>query len=166
MGNLIPVEVIQQFIFEIRGERVMIDRHLAKLYEVETRVLNQAVKRNIERFPEEFMFQLTKEERDEVITICDDLKPLRYAKTMPYAFTEYGVAMLSSVLKSQRAIQVNIQIIKAFVKLRKMLLSHIELRRKLEEMEKKYDKQFKVVFDVINRLLEPPKEPKKKIGFL
>ncbi|MBI4722432.1 MAG: ORF6N domain-containing protein [Candidatus Stahlbacteria bacterium] len=161
-----PVEVIQQFIFEIRGERVMIDRHLAKLYEVETRVLNQAVKRNIERFPEEFMFQLTKEERDEVITICDDLKPLRYAKTMPYAFTEYGVAMLSSVLKSQRAIQVNIQIIKAFVKLRKMLLSHIELRRKLEEMEKKYDKQFKVVFDVINRLLEPPKEPKKKIGFL
>lgn len=143
----------------------MLDRHLAELYGVETRLLNQAVKRNIERFPEEFMFQLTKEERDEVITICDELKPLKYAPTMPYAFTEYGVAMLSSVLKSQRAIQVNIQIIKAFVKLRKMLASHIELRRKLEEMEKKYDKQFKIVFSAIKQLMGPPKKPKRKIGF-
>lgn len=165
MSAIVPVEIIQQHIFDIRGEKVMLDRHLAELYEVETRILNQAVKRNIERFPEEFMFQLTKKERDEVITICDDLEPLKYARTMPYAFTEYGVAMLSSVLNSRTAIQVNIQIIKAFVKLRKMLASHIELRRKLEEMEKKYDKQFAVVFDAIKQLMAPSEKPKKKIGF-
>ena len=163
--DLIPVDVIQQRIFEIGGEKVMLDRHLAQLYGVQTRVLNQAVRRNIERFPQEFMFQLTKEQRDEVITICDDLKPLKYARTMPYAFTEYGVAMLSSVLNSKQAIQVNIQIIKAFVKLRKMLSSHTELRRKLEEMEKKYDKQFKIVFSAIKQLMAPPEKPKRRIGF-
>ncbi len=166
MSNIIPVEIIQQRIFEIHGEKVMLDRHVAELYEVETRILNQAVKRNIERFPEEFMFQLGRDERDGVITICDDLQPLKFARTMPFAFTEYGVAMLSSVLKSKRAIQVNIQIIKAFVKLRKMLSSHIELRRKLEAMEKKYDKQFEVVFTAINQLMEPPPpKPKRKFGF-
>lgn len=166
MSNIIPVEIIQQRIFEIHGEKVMLDRHVAELYEVETRILNQAVKRNIERFPEEFMFQLSRDERDEVITICDDLHPLKFARTMPSAFTEYGIAMLSSVLKSKRAIQVNIQIIKAFVKLRKMLSSHVELRRKLEAMEKKYDKQFEVVFTAINQLMEPPPpKPKRKFGF-
>ena len=163
--DLIPVDVIQRRIFEISGDKVMLDRHLAQLYGVQTRVLNQAVRRNIERFPEEFMFQLTKEQRDEVITICDDLKPLKYARTMPYAFTEYGVAMLSSVLNSKRAIQVNIQIIKAFVKLRKLLSSHMELRRKLEEMERKYDDQFKVVFSAIRQLMAPPEKPRRKIGF-
>ncbi len=165
MGNLIPVGMIERRIFELGGEKVMLDRHLAELYGVETRVLNQAVKRNIERFPQEFMFQLTREQRDEVITICDDLKPLKYARTMPYAFTEYGVAMLSSVLNSETAIQVNIQIIKAFVKLRKILSSHIELRHKLEEMEKKYDHQFRVVFSAIKQLMAPPEKPKRRIGF-
>ena len=116
MSTLIPHEQIERLIFSLRGERVMIDRHLAEMYGVETRAFNQAVKRNAKRFPAEFMFQLTREERDEVITICDNLSPLRFARTMPYAFTEHGVAMLSSVLNSERAIQVNIEIIKAFVR--------------------------------------------------
>lgn len=165
MSTLVPIEVIERRIFEIRGVKVMIDRHLAELYNVETRKLNQAVSRNIERFPEEFMFQLTKDERDEVITACDDLTPLKFARTMPYAFTEYGVAMLSSVLKSSRAIQVNIQIIKAFVKLRRMLVSQLELKRKVEAMEAKYDRQFKEVFTAIKKLMILPDKPKKSIGF-
>lgn len=143
----------------------MIDRHLAELYCVETRVLNQAVKRNIERFPEEFMFQLTMKERDEVVTICDDLKPLKFSRTMPYAFSEYGVAMLSSVINSKRAIQVNIQIIKAFVKLRQMILGTSDLRKRIEDMEKKYDKQFKVVFTVLKELIDKPFKERKEIGF-
>lgn len=165
MSNLIPQEVIHQRIFFIRGEKVMIDRHLAELYGVDTRSLNQAVKRNRERFPESFMFQLTSEERDEVITICDNLAPLRYARTLPYAFTEHGVAMLSSVLKSRRAIQVNIQIIQTFVQLRRMLIDHKELARRLDELEKKYDAQFKMVFDALRQLLAPPEKPKREIGF-
>lgn len=103
MSTLIPLELIERRIFVLRGEKVLIDRHLAEMYGIATRVFNQAVKRNLERFPREFMFQLTKEERDQVITVCDDLAPLKYARTMPYVFTEYGVAMLSSVLKSKRA---------------------------------------------------------------
>ena len=165
MSTLVPIEVIERRIFEIRGLNIMIDRHLAELYNVETRTLNQAVSRNIERFPEEFMFQLTKKERDEVITTCDDLTPLKFARTMPYAFTEYGVAMLSSVLKSKRAIQVNIQIIKAFVKLRRILSSHLELRKKVEAMEARYDRQFKEVFTAIKRLMVLPDTSTKSIGF-
>lgn len=165
MRNIIPAEIIHQRIFLIQGEKVMIDRHLAELYGVDTRSLNQAVKRNVERFPEGFMFQLTKEERDEVITICDNLAPLRFARTLPYAFTEQGVAMLSSVLQSKRAIQVNIQIIKTFVQLRKMLTDHKELARRLDELEKKYDAQFKVVFDALRKLIAPALSPKREIGF-
>ena len=141
MGNLIPVEFIEKRIFYLRNEKVMIDRHLAEMYGVDTRILNQAVKRNSKRFPREFMFQLRREERDEVITICDDLASLKFARTMPFAFTEHGLAMLSSVLKSDRAIQVNIEIIKAFVRLRKLLATHKELQKKIEDMEEKYDEQ-------------------------
>ena len=141
MGNLIPVEFIEKRIFYLRNEKVMIDRHLAEMYGVDTRILNQAVKRNSKRFPREFMFQLRREERDEVITICDDLASLKFARTMPFAFTEHGLAMLSSVLKSDRAIQVNIEIIKAFVRLRKLLANHKELQKKIEDMEEKYDEQ-------------------------
>ncbi|MBU0560676.1 MAG: ORF6N domain-containing protein [Bacteroidetes bacterium] len=166
MNAIIPAEVIEQRIFLIRGEKVMVDRHLAELYGVDTRTLNQAVKRNIERFPEGFMFQLSKDERDEVITNCDNLSPLRFARTSPYAFTELGVAMLSSVLKSKRAIQVNIQIMKTFVNLRRMFAENKELSLSLEELEKKYDKQFKVVFDILNQLLSPEDPPKYKMGFL
>ena len=143
----------------------MIDRHLAELYGVDTRSLNQAVKRNRERFPESFMFQLTVEEREEVLTVCDNLAPLRFARTLPYAFTEQGVAMLSSVLKSKRAIQVNIQIMKTFVQLRKMLADNKELARRLDELEKKYDAQFKVVFDAIRALMTPPRLRRRRIGF-
>jgi phage regulator Rha-like protein len=165
MGNTIPVEYIEKRIFCLRGEKVMIDRHLAEMYGVETRILNQAVKRNIKRFPREFMFQLSKEERDKVITICDHLHPLKFAKTMPFAFTEHGLAMLSSVLNSDRAIQVNIEIIKAFVRLRKLLATHRDLELKIEAMEEKYDEQFRVVFEAIKQLITEEEKPKRKIGF-
>lgn len=165
MGNLIPVEFIEKRIFYLRTEKVMIDRHLAEMYGVDTRILNQAVKRNIKRFPPEFMFQLSKEERDEVITICDDLAALKFARTMPFAFTEHGLAMLSSVLNSDRAIQVNIEIIKSFVRLRKLLATHKELQKKIEDMEEKYDDQFRIVFQAIKQLLQEEEKPKRKIGF-
>ncbi len=165
MSNIIPIEIIEKKIFEIRGRKVMIDRHLADLYGVETRILNQSVKRNINRFPEEFMFQLTKDERNKVITICDNLDSLKYARTMPYAFTEYGVAMLSSVINNDKAIQVNIQIIKTFVKLRQLISSTSQLHKRLEEMEKKYNKNFKIIFQVLHELMEIPEKPRKEIGF-
>jgi len=143
----------------------MLSIHLAELYEVEPRVLIQAVKRNIERFPKDFMFQMTEEEFNNLKSqiVISSWGGLRRAA--PYAFTEQGVAMLSSVLNSPRAIQVNIEIMRAFVRLRKILASHAELARKLEEMEKKYDSQFKVVFDAIRQLMAPKEAPKKQIGF-
>jgi phage regulator Rha-like protein len=136
------------------------------LYGVETKALNQAVRRNIVRFPDDFMFQLTKEEaqdllRSQIVT----LKRGQHFKYLPYAFTENGVAMLSSVLNSERAIAVNIQIMRTFTKIREMLATHKELKQKVEEMEKKYDYQFKVVFDAIKQLIEPPQKPRKRIGF-
>lgn len=163
MTDIVPIESIERRIFSLRGEKVMIDRHLAEMYGVETRILNQAVKRNIKRFPAEFMFQLNREERDGVITICDDLKSLKFARTMPFAFTEHGVAMLSSVLNSERAIRVNIEIIKAFVKLRKLLVRHKDLEKKIQEMESRYDEQFRVVFEAIRQLLAEEEKPRRKI---
>jgi hypothetical protein len=165
MPNLIPAEVIERRIFLIRGEKVMIDRDLAQLYGVETKVLNQAVRRNKDRFPDNFMFQLTKQERDEVVTICDHLSDLKFSYQMPYAFTEQGVAMLSSVLRSKRAIQVNIQIMNTFVALRRMLADNKALAQRLDELERKYDAQFKVVFDALRKLIAPPDPPKRPIGF-
>jgi hypothetical protein len=165
MPNLIPVEIIEQRIFLMRGEKVMIDRDLAQLYGVETKVLNQAVRRNKDRFPENFMFQLTKQERDEVVTICDHLADLKFSYQMPYAFTEQGVAMLSSVLRSKRAIHVNIQIMNTFVALRRMLADNKALAQRLAELERKYDAQFKVVFDALRKLIAPPDPPKRPIGF-
>jgi len=162
-GVSIPVERIKQSIVLIRGLKVMLDRDLANLYEVETRVLNQAVGRNIKRFPEDFMFALT---RDEIMRISQIVtsSDIKYAKRV-HAFTEQGVAMLSSVLKSERAIEVNIAIMRAFVQLREMLASNVELARKLKQMEKKYDEQFKIVFEAIRQLMTPPAKPRKKIGF-
>jgi len=158
MKYLISLEVIEQKILMIRGHRVMLDRDLAGLYEVSTKALNQAVKRNLESFPDDFMFCLSEAEKKEVVTICDHLAVIKYSSQLPYAFTEQGVAMLSSVLKSKRARQVNIQIMRAFVKLRQLLNSHRDLARKLEELEKKYDAQFKSVFDAIKMLMAPPPE--------
>jgi len=163
MSNLISVEFIATKIFVIRGKRVMLDKYLAKLYEVKTKNLNKAVKRNIERFPEDFMFQLTNEEIENLRFQFGTSKRggRRY---LPYVFTQEGVAMLSSVLNSSRAIQVNIQIMRAFIKLRRMLLTNTDLRRKIEEMERKYDRQFAIVFEAIKQLLEPPKQT-RAIGY-
>ena len=164
--SIVPAELIERKIYLIRDKKVMLDSDLAKLYDVETKVLNQAVKRNIARFPEDFMFQLNKEEaselsRSQIVT----LKRGQNIKYLPHAFTENGVAMLSSILNSERAIQVNIQIMRTFTKIRKMLASHKDLKQKIEEMEKKYDSQFKIVFNAIKELMSPPEKPIRKIGF-
>jgi hypothetical protein len=178
--NLVPTEVIEKKIFLLRGQKVMLSIDLAELYQVEPRALIQAVKRNIDRFPEDFMFQLTWDEvsllksqpvisNDPRATVSRSqiviLKRGLNIKYPPYAFTEQGVAMLSSVLRSKRAIRVNVEIMRAFVRLRKILGSHAELAHKLEALEKKYDSQFKVVFDAIRQLMAPPAAGQKKIGF-
>lgn len=156
---VVPQDVIENKIFLIRGKKVMLDTDLARLYEVPTKRLNEQVKRNRRRFPEDFMFQLTILERDELVANCDRLVKLKHSTSMPYAFTEQGVAMLSSVLNSERAINVNIQIMRTFTKLRELVATHKDLQRKIEEMEKKYDQQFQVVFAAIKKLLEPPPKP-------
>jgi hypothetical protein len=163
----VAVERVEQAIFLIRGERVMLDFDLAALYQVTTKVLNQAVRRNRERFPEDFMFQLTPKEsaeldRSQIVTGSQKHRDPRFR---PYAFTEQGVAMLSSVLRSKRAALVNVAIMRAFVKLRQLLASHADLARKLEDLERKYDTQFKVVFDAIRQLMTPPEPKRKQIGF-
>lgn len=173
-SELIPQEAIQSKILFLRGKRVMLDSDLAMLYGVETRALIQAVKRNIERFPDDFMFKLTNQELRNLISqfVTSSWGGIR---KNPYAFTEQGIAMLSSVLKSKQAIQVNIQIMRTFTKMREMLINYQEIKQKIEDMEKKYDHQFKIndylfeeVFKeikAINKLLEPPEKPEKKIGF-
>jgi len=163
--QIIPIELIEKSIFIIRSEKIMLDRDLAELYQVTTKALNQAVKRNLERFPSEFMFQLNKQEKDELVTNCDRLGTLKHSTSLPYAFTEQGVAMLSSILKSKRAIHVNIQIMKTFVQLRRMYLNNKELADKINELEKKYDKQFKLVFDALRALITTESPSKRKIGF-
>ena len=161
---MLPVESIANKIYFIRDHKVMLDRDLAELYGVKTKALKQSVSRNIDRFPDGFMFVLTNQElrnlRSQIVT--SSWGGTRY---LPMAFTEHGVAMLSSVLNSKRAIQVNIQIIKTFVKLRQMLATHDDLRKKIEDMEAKYDKQFQVVFEAIKQLISEEKKPQNKIGF-
>ena len=169
MKELIPAEIIEKRIYLIRGHKVMLDRDLAELYEVETRVLNQSVRRNLDRFPEDFMFALSREEimRISQIVISSDQTEkasLKFSKNV-LGFTEQGVAMLSGVLNSGRAVQVNIAIMRTFVKLREMLSSNKELAKRLDELEKKYDTQFRVVFDAIRELMKPLERTKKKIGF-
>jgi len=168
MKEIIPAELIERKILVIRGEKVMLDSDLASLYGVETRVLNQAVRRNIRRFPDDFMFELSAAENELLRSQIVILKKGRgqHSKYLPYAFTEQGVAMLSSVLNSERAIEVNILIMRSFVKLREMISTHKDLAKKLEDLEQKYDSQFKMVFDAIRQLMTPP-EPKHKraIGF-
>ncbi len=179
--SLIPAERIERAILLVRGHKVMLDRDLASLYGVETKTLNQAVRRNSDRFPEDFMFQLTWEEAEFLRSQSVSLKPEedgssrsqsvtlkrgQNPKYRPYAFTEQGVAMLSSVLRSPRAVAVNVEIMRAFVRLRQMLASHVDLARKLDALEKKYDAQFSIVFDAIRRLMAPPeRKPGRRIGF-
>jgi len=169
MPDIVPMERIMGKIHIIRDTRVMLDRDLAELYGVKTKVLKQAVRRNIKRFPEDFMFELTKEEfenwRSQFVTSNRDKMGLRYT---PMAFTEQGVAMLSSVLRSKRAIEVNIAIMRAFVRLREMIATHKELARKLEDLErqlKDHDEQIQAIFETIQQLLTPLEQPKRKIGF-
>jgi hypothetical protein len=166
MKTIMPIEVIERKIYLIRGLKVMLSNDLAGLYGVEPRVLVQSVKRNIGRFPDDFMFQLNPEEfknlKSQIVT--SSWGGIRRAA--PYAFTEQGIAMLSSVLNSRRAIDVNIHIIRTFVKLREMISSHKDLARKLNELEKKYDGQFQIVFEAIRQLIEVEESPKRKIGFI
>ncbi len=163
------IEIITQSIVYLRGKKVMLSQDLARLYSVEPRALIQAVKRNSNRFPNDFMFQLTKQEVSDLksqFVISSGETHGGARRAAPYAFTEQGVAMLSSVLRSHRAVQVNIEIMRAFVRLRQMLNSHAELARKVAQLEKKYDSQFKVVFDAIRELMAPPKPKKQRsIGF-
>lgn len=170
---LVPDETVMNKIFHVRNQKVMLDMDLAILYQVETRALKQAVKRNILRFPDDFMFQLTKQEWQEVITICDNLpRTAKYSPATPFAFTEQGVAMLSSVLSSERAIHVNIQIIRIFTKLRLMLTDNTEIRLEIEKIKNKLDNQDKnmeIVFRYLDELLEKqedPNPPRKRIGYM
>jgi hypothetical protein len=181
-ASLIPAERIERRIHLLRGQKVLLDFQLAELYEVETKALNQAVKRNFERFPEDFMFQLSEDEmeqvlRSQIVTSSDANRSQfvtgsqkhRDPKLPPYAFTEHGVAMLSSVLRSPRAVQVNIAIMRTFVQLRQMLAANKDLSRRLDQLESTYDEQFKVVFDAIRELMDKPEplqpEHGRKIGF-
>jgi hypothetical protein len=170
-----PVTSIESSILVVRGQRVMLDADLARLYGVEVRVLNQAVRRNSKRFPQDFMFQLTWDEtaalRSQIVILEKGGKRVapqgRHARYRPYVFTEQGVAMLSSVLKSGRAVQVNVEIMRAFVRLRDMIGHNRELARRLDALESKYDRQFKVVFDAIRDLMAPPAPAsKRRIGFV
>jgi hypothetical protein len=163
---LVPAERIEHAILVLRGQKVMLDSELAALYEVPVKALNQAVKRNLDRFPEDFMFQLSQEEATSLRSQSVTSKAGRGGRrTEPYAFTEQGVAMLSSVLSSPRAVQVNIEIMRAFVRLRQMLQQNTELARKLAALERKYDGQFKMVFEAIRDLMTPAPKEKPRIGF-
>lgn len=164
----IPIERVEQAILVVRGEKVMLDADLATLYGVTTRRLKEQVKRNRERFPGDFIFQLTKEEADSLRLSRSQIATLKRGqniKYLPYAFTEHGAIMAASVLNSERAVQASVEVVRTFIRLRQMLASNAELARKLEELERKYDHEFKVVFDAIRQLMTPPEPKRKLIGF-
>ena len=165
--HVVSIERVTQRIFVLRGHKVLLDSDLAMLYRVSTKALNQAVKRNTTRFPSDFMFQLTRAERtalrSQLVTL--DRGRGRHRKYPPYAFTEQGVAMLSSVLHSERAVQVNIEIMRTFVRLREMIATHQDLAKRLARLERKYDARFRVVFNAIRKLMAPPEKPRGRIGF-
>lgn len=164
-GHVIPLEKIERAILSIRGEKVMLDSDLAEIYGVETKRLNEQVRRNLNRFPPDFMFRLTRAEKTEVVANCDHLNRLKFSPYLPYAFTEHGALMLANVLNSERATGTSVQVVRAFVRLRQMLASNAELSRKLDALEQKYDHQFKAVFDAIRRLMSPPAIKRREIGF-
>ena len=166
-NSIITVEFIENKIYLIRNKKVILDSDLAELYGVSTKRLNEQVRRNTERFPEDFMFVLTKEESDLLRSQIATLKKGRgqHSKYLPYAFTEHGAIMAATILNSPRAVEMSIFVVRAFVKLREMLISHKDLKHKIEEMEKKYDSQFKIVFNAIKELMAPPEKPARKIGF-
>lgn len=166
MSSVVPAEMIERNILLIRGLRVILDTDLAELYDVAVKQIKRQVRRNKERFPADFMFELSKEEHDSLRRQFGTLKRGAHSKYLPYAFTEHGVAMLSSVRKSRRAVQVNIEIVRAFVRLREIMATHKHLARKLAALEKRYDAQFKLILDAIRQLMKPPEPTKRKIGFL
>jgi hypothetical protein len=165
MKSLVAIEVVEKKILLIRGQKVILDVDLAELYNVTTKVFNQAVKRNIDRFPKDFMFQLT---ADEALTIRSQFVTAsrRNIRYLPYALTEHGIIMAASILNSQRAIDASVYVVRAFIKLREMIASHKDLTKKLNELEKKYDGQFQIVFEAIRQLIEVEEKPKRKIGFI
>ena len=166
--DLVPIELIKSKIVVLRHEKVMIDRDIAELYGVLTKALNQAVTRNRKRFPPDFMFRVTKAEKGELVTNCDRFRPLKHSSAMPRAFTEQGVAMLSSVLNTDRAVDVNIVIMRAFVQLRKISSSQKQLAQKLHEIEARlgdHDESIEAIFEAIQQLMTPPEKPRKRIGF-
>jgi len=166
---IIPISKIEQRILLIRGQRVILDADLAMLYGVSTRVLNQAVRRNLKRFPQDFMFKLGQPEKNEVITICDHLKNIKYAKALPNAFTEHGAIMAASILNTERAVHISVFVVRAFVKLREMLSTHKELAHKLAELERKlqnHDQSIQSLVVTIRQLMKPPETKKRPIGFL
>jgi len=164
-----PDEIVMNKILLIRGKKVMIDRDLAELYGVSTKRLNEQVKRNIKRFPADFMYQLTAEEKDEVVAKCDHLKSLKYSSQLPYVFTEYGAVMLAGVLNSDRAIEVNIQIVRIFTQMREMLMTNQEILLKLEQLENQTFRNtddIQVIFDYLKKLLTPAEQAnRQRIGF-
>ena len=165
---VIPDETIINKILLIRDKKVMIDRDMASLYGVPTKRLNEQVKRNKKRFPDDFMFQLTSEEKDEVVANCDHLKTLKFSPNLPYVFTEHGAVMLASILNSDRAIEVNIQIVRVFNKMKELLLTNKDILLKLEQLENKVngqDENIRLVFEALKQLMNPPNGPRKRIGF-
>ena len=169
-GYMVPIERVEGAILEIRGERVMLDADLAAIYGVTTRRLKEQVRRNRERFPEGFIFELTPAERNEVVAKCDHLLRLKFSPSMPYAFTEHGAVMLAAVLKSRRAVEVSVFVVKAFIRMRRMLADQRQFALRLAEIESKlaaHDQSFKVVFDAIRQLMKKPESypPPRKIGF-
>jgi len=167
-GYLIPTERLDSAILEMHGERVMLDVDLAAVYGVTTRRLKEQVRRNRDRFPEDFMFELTLGDKDELVAKCDRLAALKHSSSAPYAFTEHGAVMLASVLKSQRAVEVSVFVVRAFIRMRRMLADQRRFAIKLAELEGKlasHDKNFQVVFAAIKQLMQPPEPKKKRIGF-
>ena len=168
MTNLIAVESVAQRILLLRGKRVMLDADLAEMYDVPTKALNQAVRRNFERFPADFMLQLSQDEKAEVVTNCDHLAKLKYSRTLPYAFTEHGALMLGNVLKSDRAVEVSLLVVRTFVQLREMLSGNKELEIKLLELERKvssHDQAIAGLIDAIRQLMKQPVNASRPIGF-
>lgn len=164
----IPDQVVINKILIIREKKVMVDKDIAELYGVPTKRLNEQVKRNKKRFPEDFMFQLTEEEKQEVVANCDHLKNLKYSPNLPFVFTEHGAVMLASVLNSDRAIEVNIQIVRIFIQMREMVLTNKDILIRLEQLEKQvtgHDENIHMIFEALKQLLNPPQKPRQRIGF-
>jgi hypothetical protein len=167
-SSLVPIEKVERAILVIRGQKVMLDADLARLYGVSTKRLNEQVRRNRDRFPPDFMFQLTRKEKAEVVANCDHLRRLKFSPVLPRAFTEHGAIMVASILNTPRAIEVSVYVVRAFIKLREMLPAHHELARKIEELERRlgsHDEQIQTLFEAIRQLMVPVEPRRRRIGF-